>query len=204
MSLDKKICRFCLSSDIEGSNRFLSPCDCKGSMEFIHVKCLNRWRYMDFERNGSECQLCLAVYTFVREEDLEVVPKKGYFVFFLTYPGPTLMLYHYIYILALTQPVVLDFHFLENFYFASQYVFHLFYFFVFYSEWRVKNKRLYLNTVKKTVLPMLTAFHVFGFLLFHQGMYFMGPLLTFLLGLYWQTHILTLHIVNRKVTNLEE
>ena len=204
MNTEKKICRFCLSTEIEGSSRFLSPCDCKGSMEFIHLKCLNRWRYMDFERNGRSCQLCLTIYTFVKEEELEVIPKKGIYIFFLTFPGPTLMLYHYIYLILLIQPTNFNFQILENFYFVSQYMFHIFYFYIFYIEWTVKNKSLYYKTVKKTVLPFLPLLHLFGFFLLHQRQYFMGPILSFLLGLYWQSHIMILFTVNRQLTNLEE
>ena len=35
-------CRICFGDGTEG--KLLSPCLCKGSMRFVHVECLQRWR----------------------------------------------------------------------------------------------------------------------------------------------------------------
>jgi len=39
--VDQHICRICLSEE-ESGNELISPCNCTGSMKFIHVECLKR------------------------------------------------------------------------------------------------------------------------------------------------------------------
>nr|CAG8547989.1 11007_t:CDS:2 [Entrophospora candida] len=41
-----RMCRICFSGpeDEDNLGRSISPCRCKGSMRYVHVECLNRWR----------------------------------------------------------------------------------------------------------------------------------------------------------------
>ena len=36
-------CRICLDEDEGGSNPFITPCKCIGSVRFIHLDCLREW-----------------------------------------------------------------------------------------------------------------------------------------------------------------
>ena len=38
-----KVCRICYGDDSEKDNPLISPCICKGSMKYIHLKCLKNW-----------------------------------------------------------------------------------------------------------------------------------------------------------------
>ena len=38
-----KACRICLDDTDTESNPFITPCQCHGSMRFIHVECLREW-----------------------------------------------------------------------------------------------------------------------------------------------------------------
>ena len=44
---DKKeaICRICLDGDLkdEPDNPLISPCNCSGSMKYVHLECLATW-----------------------------------------------------------------------------------------------------------------------------------------------------------------
>lgn len=42
-NLESNICRICLQSSVEENNPMISICKCKGSMNIIHLKCLNIW-----------------------------------------------------------------------------------------------------------------------------------------------------------------
>jgi len=42
-NLESNICRICLQFAVEDNNPMISICKCKGSMNIIHLKCLNSW-----------------------------------------------------------------------------------------------------------------------------------------------------------------
>ena len=58
-------CRICLEDHLEG--RLIRPCQCKGSMQYVHTHCLEQWR-----RSSSnpisfyQCDQCLYHYSFRR------------------------------------------------------------------------------------------------------------------------------------------
>ena len=39
----KKQCRICLLEEGEVDEFLVNPCDCKGTSEFVHIKCLQDW-----------------------------------------------------------------------------------------------------------------------------------------------------------------
>ena len=57
------ICRICYDSEAfdNPGEKLISPCDCRGSMAFIHKSCLNAWRQVR-KGNYNECEHCLAPY----------------------------------------------------------------------------------------------------------------------------------------------
>ena len=38
-----RTCRICLEEDETSENPFIIPCECSGSVKFIHLKCLRDW-----------------------------------------------------------------------------------------------------------------------------------------------------------------
>lgn len=57
---NNKQCRICL--DDEGTD-FIVPCKCKGTMKFVHRKCLDNWRASGFkEKAFTHCDQCLFEY----------------------------------------------------------------------------------------------------------------------------------------------
>jgi hypothetical protein len=56
---DGDLCRICKEDDSEEA--LVSPCDCIGSVRFIHKSCLNRWRISAMHRNPrftTHCEIC--------------------------------------------------------------------------------------------------------------------------------------------------
>ena len=62
-------CRFCLSETFTPDNPLLNPCNCSGSMKYIHLKCLQTWvnsrLHLDKKNGivsivwqGLSCELC--------------------------------------------------------------------------------------------------------------------------------------------------
>ena len=64
---DEPQCRICLSSEATEGNPLVAPCNCAGSMQFVHKECLERWQ-RECLNNGNEeraevCGTCRAPYT---------------------------------------------------------------------------------------------------------------------------------------------
>jgi E3 ubiquitin-protein ligase DOA10 len=61
-----KECRICLSTLERPSNRFVSPCDCNGTLKYVHVGCLREWVAAKESRKVQgefasklTCELCM-------------------------------------------------------------------------------------------------------------------------------------------------
>lgn len=66
-------CRICLC-EAEEDNPFVTPCECAGSMQFVHIQCLQQWLRSRFETKTPsqcvttitwktlECELCRKPY----------------------------------------------------------------------------------------------------------------------------------------------
>jgi hypothetical protein len=68
-SSNSRICRICLGESNDNENPLASPCQCSGSMKFVHFKCLQTWvqsrlhldrknGIVSIEWNGLSCELC--------------------------------------------------------------------------------------------------------------------------------------------------
>ncbi|XP_069686182.1 E3 ubiquitin-protein ligase MARCHF2-like [Periplaneta americana] len=59
------ICRICLSGawTVPSVGPLLAPCDCRGSVEMVHIECLERWLT---ESGTDTCELCGFTFTVRR------------------------------------------------------------------------------------------------------------------------------------------
>ncbi len=156
MTQEAPICRFCLDSKNQKSNPLIEPCNCRGSLQFVHAKCLSRWRRMNPERNADTCLLCFSPYTLALEDGLEHIPDfQSLPILFLRFPFILCISANYIAILhhQLARPRI-QFHDTFKMY---QYVYQLLYIILFHWHWNVKNKGLY----TKYWANSITAFFMF-------------------------------------------
>ncbi len=204
MDQDRSLCRFCLSSKNVSANPLISPCNCKGSLEFVHLKCLNRWRRVDLQRNGRMCGLCLTNYIHLQPIQFEVIPETTTIVLYcLDYPGLLLLFYNYIYSIVLSSTHNPDYEFLQTYYIFSQYVFHCVYAYFFYSEWNVANKELYWHQIKTVWTPVVVGTHIYMFVLLQESAFLLGPFLSFYMGLYWVLHKRLLRRMNNQIAQMD-
>lgn len=54
-------CRICLSEE-EDLGGLVAPCDCSGSMRYVHARCLRTWRMQGGWRTAIECPVCRTAY----------------------------------------------------------------------------------------------------------------------------------------------
>ncbi len=59
-----KECKFCL--DTNNPEDFISPCYCKGSLEFVHLECLELY-HLEYENKSNKCGICEYSYNFDKE-----------------------------------------------------------------------------------------------------------------------------------------
>ena len=59
--MNLKQCRICL----EGGNNLITVCDCIGSVQFVHQKCIQTWISTTTNpESKKKCELCNAKYNF--------------------------------------------------------------------------------------------------------------------------------------------
>ena len=71
-------CRFCFDESATNENPLLSPCDCRGSIQFIHRECLRHWRSVsDNPQLKTHCQLCGSLFVVLRKWPYEALPDEA-------------------------------------------------------------------------------------------------------------------------------
>ena len=98
--LVEPICRFCHIKYEDERDPFISPCECTGSVEFVHQNCLRAWRRTtEYPEHRQYCQLCLTEYDIERRWPLETIPeddRTGAW-FFLSKPYIFILILQFIY-----------------------------------------------------------------------------------------------------------
>ena len=69
------VCKICLFDDSDPCNPLISPCNCSGSMKYIHLICLQKWlasrmisrnteNCITYSWKSMECEICKSSYPF--------------------------------------------------------------------------------------------------------------------------------------------
>eukprot|EP00960_Hanusia_phi_P045117 757032-Hanusia_phi.AAC.7 len=77
---DERICRICQCSEEEApeQGKLFSPCHCKGTMRYIHEKCLDTWRRMSSNASSNvQCDQCFYAYRVERRGLANFVRRRG-------------------------------------------------------------------------------------------------------------------------------
>jgi E3 ubiquitin-protein ligase DOA10 len=80
--IDEPMCRICLCEE-EPDNPIISPCKCTGSVQYIHLNCIQEWLegkkhkketslVNSYIWRGLECEICKSFY-----DDIIIHPKTG-------------------------------------------------------------------------------------------------------------------------------
>lgn len=192
------LCRFCLAERSDARNPFLTPCECKGSVEYVHLYCLNRWRNKNTERNYTYCSLCKAAYNIPPEYSLEHLPEKRIFFIVLDYPICINFLMNYVWLLWAGLIQSSSPETIES-YFQCQMVFKTYYFLSMAFSFRVMKKQRYYNAWYKESRILFFPFYglLIGFVWFSQN-----PFLWFIPSLYsimfWHIHTTILREMNEE------
>lgn len=191
---DSLVCRFCLDSEIDKKNPFIEPCECRGSIQYVHVLCLNKWRLLNPTRNGDICFLCLTPYRLAIGEILEHLPDEDRFgFFFVRFPFLLWGLVNYIGAIQYSLFQKKDSFFLFEVY---QYIFQLIYVCLFLNMWYVRNKSQYWRLWNKKDTYYILALHFLSNYFIHDhNVYAVIPLNACFLY-YYRHHRRILHAIN--------
>lgn len=78
--VDDRQCRICLAGPEEELElgRLIRPCKCKGSISFVHVECLNKWRTLSESKSAFwQCPQCHYKYAFARTKVLGLATSRA-------------------------------------------------------------------------------------------------------------------------------
>jgi hypothetical protein len=194
MTQEAPICKFCLDTSETRKNPLIEPCDCRGSMQFVHEQCLSRWRRLNPARNADICLLCFHPYRLAIGEILEHLPDESSLVIFLL-RFPFLLCFTVNYLGAIQY----SFLYKHNMYMVFeyyQYIFQAIFFLFFATIWKVKNKRLYWKAWNTRTAYMMLFFHlVCNYYIHAHELWAIVPL-NWTMCYYYRKHRSVLHTLN--------
>ncbi len=64
-----KSCRICFDGGMNGTESLITPCECTGTMRYVHPSCLKEWLLASMEKSADHkirttCEICHQDYTF--------------------------------------------------------------------------------------------------------------------------------------------
>jgi hypothetical protein len=195
MGQESPICRFCLDSKNGIRNALITPCECKGSLQYVHEVCLAKWRRVNPARNGERCMLCLELYKKEYFDTFEIIPDQNTLVIFLLrFPFVISISTNYVGLfLYILMPRKIS---VETYFEEYQYWSQVAYFLLFFFCWRVKQKERYWQRWLGFSTLVLASIQIICNLLIHNHVLVAALPLNFLLGLYWRNHVQILHDIN--------
>lgn len=194
MTQDTRVCRFCLESRETKKNSLLEPCECRGSIRYVHEKCLERWRRINPARNGYMCLLCMSPYKEGFSNQYEIIPEYNTIpLFFLRFPVILCFTVNYVFLIQLSIQRNAEF---DSLFETYQYIFQVFYFLLFFKQWKVQNRELYWREWAHISTTLLFVLHIAcnGFLHLHHHTAIIP--MNAVLGFYWYRHTNILRMLN--------
>jgi hypothetical protein len=129
-------CRVCLN--IEPADQLISPCQCEGSLKYIHHQCLNNWRLRTININYIYCcEICHSRYKS------PIVIDRQYLKLTICYILPIFLLFGIIIINSYI--IKFGIYFLNIIYRFKKYIFGILIFYVFIKFFPNLILRLYLR-----------------------------------------------------------
>ena len=222
-------CRFCLIEDKIDNVDYplVSPCKCRGSAEFVHIKCLEKWRSTDLRDNQHYlCPVCNTKYNSDLVLFQEIIPELtgslSIKIIFNPFIIPVMLNYLYLCLVSGRTPLLIcnnnynetnyicnyDESILQNrevntqhfyiYYYLLQTIHTGFYLGLYLCFYRqVESKRRYFKHSLKFLV--LPMFHLFFLSFINRYMYLVGTINQVLLPLYLKRHINILKSMNEQL-----
>jgi hypothetical protein len=174
-------CRFCLEIGTE----LISPCKCRGSIQYIHPECRKKWVVVndEIQKDRLLCSLCKEPL-YCNLETLCVIPKKYTLVSVMLFkPFQTALFMYYI----IPQFKLYPSQSFNYSIYSSHAFIHCFYILLYLLHMRIKNPALYSELIIKRKSYLYVLFHaLFLYYFFKDLNLLMGIASNITLGLYLQ------------------
>ncbi len=195
-------CRICYEGAVREprANPLVSPCDCRGTLQHVHRRCLLRWALYNESNPETECHLCGVPYRVGGTARLEVIPNQpGLREFVLRIPVALLVLMHYAVILML-HGIAIPYRVKAFCYYATigHGLLHGVYLALFVSMCRVKNIVAYTIQWLRFYWIVPTA-HWIMYTLYSEAHCELGYVADLWLGAYWYSHVQILQAINTEL-----
>lgn len=193
------VCRFCLEPDPP----LFQPCNCKGSVAWLHEACLRQWVQVAPPDQRARCQLCLARFRNCIIPTFEVMPDADHILSrFLAFPYPALLVCYYLAMVRasmMPSGLTLAGEVVQAINLDAQILYQAAYFAAFILQMRVANPLLYIQTLlTQGVLRTVLLHGVLEIaLLVHWWPTVL--LLDILMPYYWMRHFTALLEVNHQL-----
>jgi len=184
-------CRFCLDTEVAPYDRFIQPCDCRGSAQYVHSSCLKRW--IRVSPDPQICPVCkesyieqIVGYEFIPPSTtLTMVLNHTVFCGFLTHYGVLLVNLHS------NESRVFFMKFIHT-------LFQLLYMTTFVRNFQVHGVNNYLNRIVLTYVPMclfMYSYYLYRIMLHNDIIQCF--LITIPMNALWSEHIRVLGLMNQ-------
>lgn len=195
-------CRICLETD----NNLINPCSCKGSAEFVHISCLEKWRGLDKElRKYTYCEVCNSKYNTNLVLYVERVPdyNNSTLIKFFINPFFVSGATYIFFLLILFSEGEKDIYTLKRLFILLEYFITGSYCGLYINLFNVvKNKKRYILNIKGVIfLPFL---HVFVFLIMNSYPIPASLFNHIFLSQYLFSHISILNCMNQEYVRIVE
>jgi hypothetical protein len=199
-------CRFCFEPQRTPTDPLITPCPCKGSVQFVHWLCLKRWVQLNPATNGQACTICRLPFQVTAFPGLEQVSGPAFALFCVrhTYAISSAVSYALIawnYYYALPKegdtPETVRWEMFRTGCLLSQ----MWYIGCLALVWRVQHRGLYRRLAARTSrLPWLLLVHAYaqGSITWRpeEAQYTCMVLIYLALQMYWAEHVGVLARVN--------
>ena len=188
MTQEQPLCRFCLDTANEKTDPLIDPCACRGSLRFVHAGCLSRWRRINPVRNANICLLCFTSYNTAHEDSLETIPDLQTIpIFFLRYPFFLCISVHYVGVLFYSVSASSIRY--RSIFEVQQYMYQLLYLCLFFFNFQVRNKKLYLIHVLEPSTLLLISIIILSNIYIRVLDYMSAVPITVSFGILYMHHI---------------
>jgi len=87
------MCKMCWTTIEEDPSPMISPCNCKGTLRYVHAHCLHRWRTASHSIHFYRCMQCGTPYKFSKSMMILATSPSTRAVFtIITYMGTILLI----------------------------------------------------------------------------------------------------------------
>jgi len=193
-------CKYCFESEETQANPLITPCECRGTSEYVHYNCFIRWIIIAPETKKSLCPICNSRYILNPLEDLEDIPEElPRSIAYSSNPIATVGILHYVYVLIISRFRSFSYQDACILYIGLQYIYHMSWYYIFTRNTYIKKKVLYIRTAMLSNSGILPTLHFSAGLLtifFPESCFMVGPILNLIFQFHWANHVSILKEMN--------